>query len=75
MPIIVVPYTDLAGFVKYLGLNHADLVYLDSKALQGRPFEADFSGPTPPPGFTLLYRHVWPGGNWRALYRVHFSSP
>jgi hypothetical protein len=75
MPIIVVPYTDMAGFVKYLGLNRADLVYLDSKSLNGRPFEADFSGPTPPPGFTQLYRRVWPGGNWRALYRVHFSSP
>jgi hypothetical protein len=75
MPIIVVPYTDMAGFVKYLALNHADLVYLDSKALNGRPFEAEFSGPTPPPGFTQLYRGVWPGGNWRGLYRVHFSSP
>ena len=75
MPIIVVPYTDMAGFVKYLALNHADLVYLDSKSLDTRPFAADFSEPTPPPGFTLLYRRVWPGGNWRALYRVHFSAP
>ena len=74
MPIIVIPYTDLAGFERYLALNHADLLYLDHRELGTRPFAADFSGPTPPPGFTLLYRGVSSYGHRRELYRVNRSS-
>ncbi|HEV8356827.1 MAG TPA: glycosyltransferase family 39 protein [Gemmatimonadales bacterium] len=75
MPIFVIPYTDMPGFVRYLALNHVDLLYIDHRSLGTRPFAADFSGPTPPPGFTLLYRGGSPGGNRRELYRVNRSSP
>ena len=74
MPIFVVPYTDLPGLVKYLALNHVDLLYIEDRSLGTRPFAPAFAGPTPPPGFTLLWLGGRPGGNRRKLYRVNLPS-
>ncbi len=71
---IVIPHTDFQGFVKYLALNHADLLFINYLHLGTRPFKADFSQATPPPGFTLLYRGKSALGLPLELYRVNLPA-
>jgi hypothetical protein len=71
---IVIPHTDLQGFVKYLALNRADLLFINYQHLGTRPFAADFSRATPPPGFTLLYRGMSAAGYRVELYRLNLAA-
>jgi len=73
VPDIRVPYTDLAGLTRYLTANEADLLFLEYSQVRGYPFLAELGAPTPPPGYTRLYRADTPTSDRLELYR--FAPP
>jgi hypothetical protein len=73
VPDIRVPYTNLAGLTRYLTANEADLLFLEYSQVRGYPFLAELGAPTPPPGYTRLYRADTPTSDRLELYR--FAPP
>lgn len=72
---VSLPYTDLVGLDRYLGLNGARFLFLDEASTRTYPFYHEFTSDVPPAGFELLYqgRDAW--GREMRLFRFTPSAP
>ncbi|HET8649630.1 MAG TPA: hypothetical protein VFL95_06295 [Gemmatimonadales bacterium] len=66
---LTLPFVDTPALTRYLQLNHADFLFLDSHDDEDFPFYPDFAE-RPPAGFQLVYQCQDRTGRILRLYRV-----
>jgi hypothetical protein len=66
---VTLPYTELAGLVRYLELRRADFVFLDQAGAGRFPFYPDFADGEAPAGFVSVYRAKDAWGRQLELFR------